>query len=597
MQAQNRSITDWYGMIKRGEIKLPRFQRYEAWDRNRISSLLETITHNLPLGITLVLKVAGDEKFISRYMVTAPETNGPVYEQLLDGQQRLTSLWRTFHNNYDLETYFVYFAKFDKSSEGTNENTISVQCRGRYYRKNGHRYPLWCDEPSKCLERGCIPVDLLKPEDMQGKINEWIFDATKELKPKEDIVELEKFLEYKKEISDAIRDLRSVISNYNLPFLTLPPQTSKDIALNVFINMNTNSKPLSTYDIIVAEVESVSGQSLHDMQENVDDEFPIISKYWTLSDLILTTSALIQDQLPSQRGVWNMDKKEMMSNWELMKFGLRDMANFLREEGIYDYERLPTNAVLAVIAALCCYIPESGDKKGSDELLLKKYLWHAFFTDRYENSAPTNAYADYIALKKIILGRTKHNGELYTVNDVPIFRDHDLVEEEELLTAEWPKRATIRGRAILAVACRLGAMDFFTGERINATNIKDRHYHHVYPDGLLKEAEINGSLALNCSLVKDKTNMSIGRKDPLEYMRDRYQWTTEEIVSERLQSHLIPEKELANGGYEGIDDLEKSKKLKEDFEIFLIRRAEIIIKAVKYLADGRQLSRYEIFKE
>ena len=28
--------------------------------------------------------------------------------------------------------------------------------------------------------------------------------------------------------------------NYNLPYLSLPPQTSKDIALQVFINMNTN---------------------------------------------------------------------------------------------------------------------------------------------------------------------------------------------------------------------------------------------------------------------------------------------------------------------------------------------------------------------
>ena len=32
-------------------------------------------------------------------------------------------------------------------------------------------------------------------------------------------------------------------------------------------------------------------------------------------------------------------------------------------------------------------IPVSGDKLGQDELLLKRYLWHAFFTDRYENAA------------------------------------------------------------------------------------------------------------------------------------------------------------------------------------------------------------------
>ena len=53
MEARNRKIEDWYGKVKRGEIKLPRFQRFEAWDRHRICSLLETVIHNLPLGITL----------------------------------------------------------------------------------------------------------------------------------------------------------------------------------------------------------------------------------------------------------------------------------------------------------------------------------------------------------------------------------------------------------------------------------------------------------------------------------------------------------------------------------------------------------------
>jgi hypothetical protein len=33
-----------------------------------------------------------------------------VLEHLLDGQQRLTALWRVLHNNYEDETYFVYVA-------------------------------------------------------------------------------------------------------------------------------------------------------------------------------------------------------------------------------------------------------------------------------------------------------------------------------------------------------------------------------------------------------------------------------------------------------------------------------------------------------
>jgi hypothetical protein len=598
MEARNRNLKTWYGKIQRGEIKLPRFQRHEAWDRQRISSLIETVTHNLPLGITLVLEVGDEEKFISRFLeTTAPQEKQRVLEHLLDGQQRLTALWRAFHNNYEYETYFIYLKDFDKHDGDQDQADMSAFFRGRYIKKNGEKYPLWCDDPAQCLKRGYIPTHLLKPEDIQGEINEWLEKATAPLEPDGGKDELKAFYDFQKKVSDRIRDLRAVIANYNLPYLSLPSQTDKSVALDVFIKMNTNSKPLSQYEVIVAEVEDVMGSSLHDLQDILDKKHPDVGKYSELPDLILTTSALLQGAFPNQHGAWDMDKRVMVQKWDIMETGLNRMAEFLRAEGIYDRQRLPTNAVLAVIAALYENIPESGDKRGKDELLLKKYLWYSFFTDRYENSAATHAFYDFIALKRLVNGESKSDGTLYVEPDVPIFSDHKLVEKEELLTAEWPKRATIRGRAILAVICRLGALDFSTGERLSASNIEQRHYHHVYPDALLKEAESQSFLALNCALISDKTNMTIGRKDPLQYLKDRYDWTSQEIVSERLQSHLIPIPELANGGYEGLTELVRREKIKNDFEQFLQRRAELVIKAVQLLAAGRQINASIMFQD
>jgi len=594
MEARNRNLEEWYGKIKRSEIKLPRFQRFEAWDRHRITSLNETVIHNLPLGITLVLDVGDQEKFVSRFLSTAPEKDGRVIEHLLDGQQRLTALWRTFHNNYENETYYIYFKEFDRYRGDIDREDLSVFCRSRYYDKKGDRYPLWCDSPPQCLERGMIPTDLLRPEDIQKEINDWIDAATIPQEPNDGKDELRQFYDFKKKVSDRINYVRSTIANYNLPFLSLPSDTDKTVALNVFVNMNTNSKPLSTYDIIVAEVESAMGQSIHDLETDLSRKYPEVIHYSPLSDQILTTSALLQGNLPNQRGSWDMDKKRMVENWDKMEKGLHRMAKFIEGQGIFDKQRLPTNAVLAVIAALFAYIPESGDKKGKDELLLKKYLWNAFFTERYENSAATHAFADFNALKRIILEECKQDGSNFSIEDVPIFSEQGLAEVDELITAEWPKRATIRGRGVLAVACRLGAQDFETGEELSADNIKKRHYHHLYPDALLKDAGINSFLAMNCALIDDATNYDIGRKDPKQYLIDRYKWTTETIVSERLQSHLIPIKELETGGYENISDQERKIKIASDFNAFIRRRAELIHKAVRLLADGRQLSANEI---
>jgi hypothetical protein len=598
MQASNRKLGDWYGKIQLAEIKLPRFQRFEAWDRARICSLIETVVKDLPLGITLILEVGDEEKFISRFLATAPEIGSRVHEHLLDGQQRLTALWRTFHNNYELETYFIYLKEFDDYESDEELEDMTAYWRGRYFKKNGDKYPLWCDDPEETLKRGMIPTQLLRPEDIQSEIEDWIERATSPREPtaggKE---ELKKFFDFKKRVSDRIQALRSVVTNYNLPYLSLPSKTEKSVALDVFINMNTNSKPLSHYDIVVAEVESVMGKSLHDLQDELDKRHPEIGRFSPLSDLILTSSALLQGQLPNQRGACDMDRRKMIERWDVMERGLDRMAGFLKSEGIFDEKRLPTNAVLAVIAALYADIPDSGDKRGRDELVLKRYLWHAFFTDRYENSAATHAYSDFKGLQSIISGKAKPDGSAFGFDDVPIFKEYSLVDADELMTVEWPKRANIRARAVLAAASRLGALDFSTSERLDANNVDERHYHHIYPDALLKEAGVESYRALNCALIKDKTNISIGRKDPLQYLKDRYEWTSESIVRERLQSHLIPIKELANGGYEGLSKSEKEEKIKKDFELFLRKRAELVVKAAKLLAEGRQLSAGEIYGE
>jgi len=595
MEARNRTLKDWYGKIQRGEIKLPRFQRYEAWDRHRISSLVETVIKSLPLGITLTLEIGEKEPFISRFLkTTEPDENPRVLEHLLDGQQRLTALWRTFHNNYEGEKYFVHLEEFDNYDGDRAQPDLLVFFRTRYMR-NGERYPLWCDNPAECLIRGYIPTELLKPEEIQDDIDSWLEKALPPFETLEGNDAIKAFYDNRQRVSDKIKDLRAIVANYNLPYLSLPSSTDKSTALDVFIKMNTNSKPLSQYDVIVAEVESVMGRSLHDLQDAMNERHPAIGRYDELSDMILTTSALLQDALPNQRGAWDMDKEVMVEKWGTMEGGLVRMAAFLRSEGIHDRQRLPTNAVLAVIASLYSRIPESGDERGQHELLLKKYLWYAFFTDRYENSAATHAFADFIGLKRVVAGECKDDGSRYSEADVPIFADHELVDADELLSAEWPNRATIRGRAVLAVACRLGAMDFSTGERLTGDGLQDRHYHHLYPDALLKEAEINSFLALNCALIADKTNMTIGRKDPVKYLKDRYQWTSEEIVRERLQSHLIPIPELANGGYEGLAEVEKVDKLKVDFEEFLRRRADLVMTAARLLTEGRQLSAQILF--
>lgn len=605
--AQDRQVAVWFQKIENGEIKLPRFQRPQSWDRNRVCSLLDTVTKNLPLGVTLLLNV-DQEQFVSRYLVTAPSTGGRVTEHLLDGQQRLTALWRSLHNNYSDAKYFLYLKKYDKnlnSSEVANNEESSVFCRTRWINNSGIVMPLWADMPSESFSRGLIPLDLLKPGDIAPIYEKWVNDAIAPSKPMINAENYEEalyqWMNFKNEILNVIRDYRETISHFNLPYLALPAQTSKETALQVFINMNTNSKPLSQYDIIRAEIEGVKGVSLDDYQGKLNTKYNNIHYYFELPFLILATSSLMQDKLPNQRGMWDMKKDLMVENWDKMSLGLSKMAIFMESQGVYDQNRLPTNAVLSVIAALYTYIPESLDARGSSEVLLKKYLWSSFFTDRYENSAASNAYNDFITLKNVILGKSNDKGQKYTESDVPVLdrSKYPLATEDELIRVGWPKRENIRARGIMAVFTKLGAYDFADGSKLSRQVLLEnkRHYHHVFPDALLKEAEIESFLALNCSLITDKTNLNISSKEPYRYLSERYEWTSEDIVHSRLKSHLIPIKELKNGGYEGLSNENRLEKIKTDFEIFITKRAKYVVEAVKELSQGKEISANDIINK
>ncbi len=202
---------------------------------------------------------------------------------------------------------------------------------------------------------------------------------------------------------------------------------------------------------------------------------------------------------------------------------------------------------------------------------------------------------DCTALKKAIT-TTQNNSEALE-QSIPIFdrKQYPLPDLDELLIVGWPKRSNIRARGILAISTLLGAHDFADAQKVSAANIDNRHYHHIYPLSLLEESDITEyNLALNCALITDKTNQSIGRKDPYEYLVDRYKWVGEDIVKDRLGSHLIPINELKTGSYVGLNDEDKKHKIKNDFEIFIYRRAELILKAVKKLTNGENISAHSI---
>jgi hypothetical protein len=595
-EARDRKIKDWYRKISAGEIMLPRFQRPESWDIWRIQNFLRTIIHDLPVGVCLILETGGKKIFHSRYLKTAPETSATVTEYLLDGQQRLTAMWRVLNNNYEGETFYLYLPEFDQTEDKFSSDELEVFAVRRH-QTGGRRYPMWADEAAKCLKKGLIPIHFIRPDSIEERKKEWIEEAIVEFKPEnvtdEDYhVKLKHYYELREKVSLRLSKIANIVSHYNLPFLSLGSDTPKDVALQVFINMNTNSKPLTLYDIIVAEVEQAKGEDLPGMIVSLLKKNPRLKRYGDVSKYILATSALLQGKTPSERGMIEMDKVIMLDNWNLMSNGLTSLVDLLVLENIIDDQRLPTVAIIPVCAAVYAKYNPKGDLGGYVNALLKRYIWLAFFTDRYESSVNTNTYYDYQYILKCI-ERVK-NGESTesAESSIPIFdsEKHPLAAQKSLLTAAWPSYRSVLGRGVLAISLKLGARDFADGREVSEHNIKDRHYHHIYPDALLKESGIKSYLALNCALITDVTNWNIGRKDPVKYLKDRYELASENEVIDRLNSHAIPSSGIEMREYNMLSEQDRQLAIKEDFEKFLLKRADVISSLIQALVEGKAIT-------
>ena len=554
MEARNRQVREWFGLVEKGHIMLPRFQRFEAWGHHNVTGLLDTVLEGLPAGAVLVLQVAGKAPFVSRPVAGAPEGTGPVNELLLDGQQRLTALWRALSGDYPDRSYYV---SMEPDEETGRERYAYSRAR---WAKNGARYPLYLNDPAEVWGRKLIPTEILTPTS-EVEANRWVEAATTGDDGEPDYraaMELQKH----------VGDLRRQFAHFNLPFLALPASTSSETALDVFIKMNTSATPLSTYDIVVAQVEANVGRSLHDLASELKESAPHVEAYGSTENLMLSAAALLQDRTTNRTSfLAGGFADRLVEDWPTILKGMRRAVSFLEDERIYDGRRLPTDVVLPPLVALWGESPDGLDAEGTARSVLRRYLWRACFTERYERASNSRVAADYRALRSRIAGGDAAP-EIFDEEEWP------LPGPDVFLEAAWPTRKSTLARAVLALSLRHGGDDLADGAPVRRDNLDAREYHHLFPKAYLEaRGAEDADRALNCALVTWKTNRTIAAKAPSDYVHDRLEATRlgEAEIRRRLDANLIP--------YDAL--------MGDDYGDFLIARAEMMEGPMRKLcSDG-----------
>ena len=224
MQPNARSIEEWISDVSRGRVLLPRFQRDEVWTPRHVERFLWAIISKRPLGFFLVLKVnPNNQPFQTKPIANSHSQYEECNEHLLDGQQRLAALWRSFGDLHDSHSFYVTFLSgLDDGFDESDVRAVSRVGRDRHI----------IGEPQKEYAKGWIPVGILKPgEDGLTDSRYWRNQLTDS--DSEDA------------ISAIIERLRARFNNAVIPYLSLPQDTPKDEAIEIFIETNSSSVRLS----------------------------------------------------------------------------------------------------------------------------------------------------------------------------------------------------------------------------------------------------------------------------------------------------------------------------------------------------------------
>lgn len=561
IRADHHTIQEWLDLVKTGSVQLPEFQRDFVWKYKKVEMFLNAVLQGRPVGCLLLLKIdsQGDLPLEPRPIEGTDDSPDTVCEYLiLDGQQRITALWRALMDYDDDRRYFIRF-----------ENTESQFCKVESRPKS----QTWQEEPKQCLQKELIPIRLLRfPPTHQDNVTDWVDKAFAD---EEGAATL-----------DTVRSLERWIGKYSerlrtfeIPFLSMPKETTEQDAIETFIETNTSSQSLRQFDIVAAEMLLQKKSKLRDARQRAWEEIDGLQKYLgkaSVGDLLLKVACLRTGRLPveksyRQTAVW----ADITDNIDAIIEGVKWTIRLMHEDSIWDKRRLPSVVPLRVLPALHVHLPLGTREKAAAEKTARAYMWRAFLTDRYGSTAATLLREDYEGLCKVFLSRAE------PAKAIPIWVAK-LPAADNFLHLGWPTRIAAQPRAVLAIALRQGARDIGSGRKIRLDDLSGRQYHHIFPrEYLAREAPgEEPNRALNCALISGRTNREAADKAPIEYFSSLAIKTmgttiTENDIRKRLESHLVPSKQL-------LQPVPVAKAYQE----FLSERARLIAKHAHLLANG-----------
>jgi hypothetical protein len=514
-----RALKELLGEIHSRMMVLPDFQRDFVWEPGATQQLIVSIANNYPAGSLLRVRDA-KRVFAAREFEGAPKLDGGKHTFLvLDGQQRLTSLYQAFYGVGEHRFYL----DLNKLVDGADFEEAIFHVRTTTKWVKAHE-----DFELQAKEL-ILPLSVLKGG--AGGFLQWLLQATNPMPADERTRNLDALTKINEEWIKAIDD-------YHFPVVTLSDTTESDALCTIFETLNRTGVKLTVFELLTARFWPREIR-LRRLWDKAREDYPIIESFEVEPYYVLQAIALASRAAPSckRTDVLNLDAEVVGEWWDRVISALASGLAILRDDcKVMLPKWLPYQTMITPLAAV---LAKSGVPKtpraGAQREKLKRWFWCAVFGQAYESAPNSRSAKDVAEIVPWLSGGPPPE----TVTDLRF-------DPRALRDVTPRQRAIYRGTICLVLASGTGTRDFhtravITGNLMNEEGIDD---HHVFPDAFLKKKKgvalaRTRDCVLNRTLIDRTTNQIISNRAPSQYLMD-IQKTPGFPLDTVLESHCLP---------------------------------------------------------
>lgn len=538
--------------IGRGELALPEFQRDFVWAPEETAALLTSVIQGYPAG-SLLFWAPGQEQIAARAFAGAPPLYSANPRLVLDGQQRLTSLYQAFWGAGDYR-YFVNLKALLEEDPDLDDVILWMSA--------GDVVVRGLDKDRRQFQELLFPLERLRAG-FQG-YSTWCFKRQQHPTTPTDAAAAELNFEL---VTVGNSWIRSLV-DYQFPVVEMTKDASIDAVCHIFEKVNSTGQKLTMFELLTARFW-VKGINLRELWADALTLRGGIIKEFEVDPVdVLRVIALLAEVPDPGRpsAVFKLTGDQINAHWQHAVRGVAMALELLREEfGAIEKQWVPYAPMLIPLAALQARRPASAGKEGRSRMQqLHRWYWCSIFSGAYLQGAARRAVADYAALKRWLDDPVPAKAP-EAVRTFPGFRVERLEELNRKQQAEY--------KACIGIIMRRKPLDLADGDLVLGPGTRP---NQLQRRSIFPKSQLNGEYPkplldsiLNTSMTRVRISGVAGQRWPSDYLGDGQRRVGTKL-RKALESHLLPTGE-------------RSGLFQDDFEAFLDERIALFAEEIAEL--------------